>query len=167
MDGNANPVVDGLESQRVIALFTRQRDLYRQLQALADRQRAMVTSSAPETLLSVLAQRQKIVSQLSALNEDVKTARERWPDIYGRMDIAQRREADSLLGEVQTTLADILAGDERDAKLLSARMEGVRQQSASLAEARRAHAAYGVGSGGGGTTGRAGARIIDQTDEQA
>jgi hypothetical protein len=82
------------------------------------------------------------------------------------MDAEHRETVDALLGEVQTTLADILAGDERDARLLSARMAGVKQQSASLAESRRAHAAYGLGSGGGVTAGRADARFIDQTDEQ-
>jgi len=167
MDRNGNTVSDGLDADRVIAMFTRQRDLYRQLRALADRQRALVTSSEPEALLGLLAQRQKIVSQLSTLNEQVKSARERWSHIYAAMDAARRRQADSLLGEVQTTLADILAGDERDARLLSARMADVKQQSASLAESRRAHAAYGVGSGRGGAAGEAEARIIDQTDEQA
>jgi len=167
MDCNATVAMDGLDADRVIALFTQQRDLYRQLQALAGRQRALVTSSEPEALLGLLAERQKIVSRLSALNEDVRAVRTRWPDICRTMDPARRRTADSLLGEVQAALADILAGDERDARLLSARMADVRQQSTALTESRRAHAAYGSGSGGGCAGAEAGARIIDQMDEHA
>jgi hypothetical protein len=159
---------DRIDAERVLTLLTHQRDEYRALKSLADRQRALVTSSEPERLLTLLAERRRHVERLSGLNEEVKKLRLRWSDICSTMGDAQRRQADGLIHEVQTTLADILAGDERDARLLSVRMAGARRESIALAESKQACAAYGRAAvEASRAVPRAGGRFLDQTDEQA
>ncbi len=144
MDGGRNDAAMAAESRDAIGLLIAQRDGYRALKGLADRQRALVTSSEPERLLGVLAERRRHVDRLTTLNGRVRELSGRWSEIYAAMDEGQRRTADGLIHEVRTMLAEILAGDERDAKLLAARMAGVRQEAQTLDESRRACAAYGA-----------------------
>lgn len=155
-----------LDEQQVLALLTRQRDLYRELKSLADRQRGVVTSSEPEALLTILAERQKVVNRISGLDGDMKAVRAAWPELSEAMPLPAREQADVLIREVQSLLADILAGDDQDAKLLSARKQSVRAESQTMAAAKRAHAAYGAATVTGSPK-TAGARFLDQMDDQA
>lgn len=125
-----------------LSLLARQRDLYRSLKALAQRQRALITAGRQEELLGVLAERQKVVEQLTALNDEVKTLRERWGRVYWSLNASERNRADAMVQEVQQTLAEILAADEHDARLLSARIAGGRRESLEAAESQRLHRAY-------------------------
>lgn len=168
MVANGGDSQDRVDAEQVLALLEHQRDEYRMLKSLADRQRVLVKSSEPERLLSILAERRRHVERLTDINEQVKQLRLRWSGIYATMAEAQRREADGLIREVQTTLADILAGDEQDAKLLSARMAGARLESAALAESKRAYAAYGHATAQAArVVAQTEGRLIDRTDEQA
>ncbi len=163
-----NGTRDQVEAERALATLARQRDEYRALHGLAQQQRALVTSNEPESLLSVLAERQKHVDRLTELNGEVKRLSRDWPDLYGAMSERQRDQAETMLREVRACLAEIIAGDEEDARLLSARMAGVRDQSAALAESRRAYAAYGTAAvQAARTAGYTDGRLIDEVDEQA
>jgi len=159
---------NGTSAERVLAILANQRDEYRALKLLAEGQRALFTSSEPEKLLGVLAERRRHVERLADLNGQVKELRSRWPDIYGVMSDAQRKQADGLIREVETTLAEILAGDEQDAKLLSVRLAGTRQEAVALAESKRAYAAYGSAAArGSGAAPPSQGRFIDQPAAQA
>lgn len=131
-----------------LELLARQRDLYRTLRALAERQRVLITSSRSEELLTVLTERQKVVDQLTSLDPQVKALREQWQTVYWMMTGSQRKTADTLVREVQLLLSEILAGDEQDARLLSARITDNRRESLAMAESKRAHMAYGVATAG-------------------
>lgn len=150
---------DEAEAGRVLALLERQRDLYRRLKDLAARQRQVVTAQEPEQLLEVLAERQKYVHALSGVNEELRPIRDRWPAIHARMTPGQQERATAVLQDVQRTLAEILEGDEQDARLLSARMSTIRQETLGLAACSRAHAAYGEAA----STGQPGG-LLDHTD---
>jgi hypothetical protein len=83
------------------------------------------------------------------------------------MDGSQRAEADARIEEAQGLLSEILAGDDRDAEVLSARAAGARSEASTVSHVRRAHAAYGATATAyapkGGTVPP---RFVDQTDEQ-
>lgn len=159
---------DGRVADRVLALLRQQRDRYQDLKGLASRQRILVTSGEPERLLGVLTERRKHVDRLGELDNEVRRLSRRWPDLYRAMDPGQRRDADGLIEEVRRTLQEILASDEEDARLLSARMAGVRQQSDGLAESRRAYAAYGTAAlQAARDRGQMDGGIMDAMDEEA
>jgi hypothetical protein len=150
-----------------LAVLTRQRDLYRMLKALADRQRSCITGGRSEELLTLLAERQKVVEQLSGLDESVKTLRERWSHLYWGMGASQRKTADALVAEVQSVLAEVLAADDQDARLLSAKIAGGKRDSLAAVESRRAHQAYGAATGPRPVAAGAESRFLNQTDEEA
>lgn len=167
MDTRRSQRRDDVEADAIVALFSRQRDVYRALKGLADQQRGLVRTSESEGLLRLLGERQRLVAQLTAIDQEVRPLRERWQSVYQTMSAVHRRQVDGLLHEVQDTLAAILAADNEDARLLSARMAGTRQESARLNESRRAHAAYGAMGAGAGAGASGAARFIDQTDDEA
>ncbi len=155
------------DAEGAIALLTQQRDLYATLRRLTEQQRELISSSRPEDLLGVLAERQKVLDRLNGLNEAVKALRERWSDVYWSLNNRQRARADALVKDVQTMLAAILATDEEDARLLSARIAGGRSESLALAESGRAQRAYTATVATTGSRAVHGPQMFDSTDEQA
>jgi hypothetical protein len=55
-------------AEDVLETLSQQCALYRRLKLLADRQHALVSSSASQELLAVLAERQKVISAIQAVD---------------------------------------------------------------------------------------------------
>lgn len=127
---------------RLIELLEGQRDCYRRLKELAERQRRLITDQVPEALLKVLAERQRLVDQLSGLSTALEPFRQEWANTYGRMKADQRRQVQALLDEINTLLGAIMLTDAEDSRLLAASKEGVREQIQSAASGRMANTAY-------------------------
>ncbi len=136
----------GDTGQGVIGLLRRQRDLYRQLRSLAERQRGLVARNDAADLLSVLGDRQKVVQALAHLGRDLAPHREDWDQTREELGAEDREEADRILVEVRTILEEVISADERDARMLSARRTQNARALHGVHGDRRAVTAYAAGS---------------------
>lgn len=128
--------------ERISALLNEQRDLYRQLVRLADRQRGMITGNQPERLLGILAERQHLIDRLTAAGKQLKPYQVHWQQVRESLTEEQARGIDGLVGEVNALLAEILRKDEADTALLSARKSETGRALQMVKTGRRAGAAY-------------------------
>jgi len=111
------------EPESMMSLLREQARLYADLEALASRQRSLVTEAATESLLALLAERRKLSSALMELGDALGPARREWPTYRTRLTLPERIEADRLIVDMEDRLKRVMEGDERDARLLSARKQ--------------------------------------------
>jgi len=130
------------EARRLVELLTRQRDLYKHLTTLSEKQRALISGDRPELLLSILRKRQDLVTALARLNEDLGPYRRHWDAVYAGLPESLRFEASTLLTEINALLRVILRTDQEDSALLSARKSAVSAELAEITGIRKAGAAY-------------------------
>ena len=129
----------------VLTLLRRQRDLYRRLHRLADRQHGLIAESDPGTLLTVLGDRQKLVESLLEVGRELAPHRETWAETRQALDDQDREEAEGILAEVCQILGQVIDADEQDARLLSARKVHGSGALQSLRSDREAVSAYAAG----------------------
>ena len=122
------------DTVELMELLRRQRDSYRDLRRLAERQRRLISEDHPGDLLLLLAQRQKLTREIVEMGQQLAPARQSWSATRESLDPAERREAEQMLAEASGLLGRIIADDEQDARLLAAR----KTQTAAAIEAARA-----------------------------
>lgn len=105
----------------LIRLLDRQRQLYRQLDQLSERQRSLISSDKPKDLLKVVGQRHKIVQALGELDDQLEPYRQDWQQACKGLDVAEKSELDGILNEVHDLLGRIIARDQQDGQTLAAR----------------------------------------------
>lgn len=131
-----------LDAKRLIELLSRQRELYRSLRALSEQQRSLISGDRPERLLTILRERQDLVSSLARLNEDLGPFRRNWDAMHAALPEAERAQASELLHEINGLLRVILRTDQEDGALLAARKQAVAAAITDVAGGRTANAAY-------------------------
>jgi len=98
----------------LIDLLTQQQSLYEKLTILSEQQRSMVETGDAENLLGVLAARQKVIDQLTKLNQAITPYRENWASVQQQLSADQRSKVQVLVAEVEKMLAAIIERDEQD-----------------------------------------------------
>jgi hypothetical protein len=131
-----------LDSDQLITLLSQQRDLYRKLRDLSDKQRSMIAGDHPELLLGILRERQDLVSALARLNDELAPFRRHWDTMYAGLPNERRTQASDLLQEINSLLRVILRTDQEDGALLSARRQVIAAQIAGATGGQVANAAY-------------------------
>jgi hypothetical protein len=131
-----------LEPHGLIALLTRQRDLYLKLRVLSDKQRSMISGDRPALLLEILHERHDLVAALAHLNESLSPFRRDWDANYAALPEDERGQASALLREINGLLAGILRTDQEDEALLAARKQAIAADLAATTGGRVANAAY-------------------------
>ena len=135
-----------LSGDRLVELLRHQQTLYRQLRLLADRQKALVVRDDTESLLTLLAERQRLVDGLVGLNAQLGPFRENWTELYAGLDDSVRARVAELLEEVNTSLGAILQSDSRDSAQLNTRQCARATQMADVDAGTRVSAAYSTAS---------------------
>lgn len=136
------------EPASVLKAIEEQVACYRSLAKLAARQHEHVQNDSTEQLLDVLKEREVVVERLSALEQSVGPARRDWANFSGRLPVAERARAESMMTEARSLLAEITSGDERDALALQQRKHRIgteirATQSAAAVNRSYAASAYG------------------------
>ena len=108
------------EADHLVALLTRQRDLYQDLGGLSARQQALIDAGRTEDLLGVLTQRQALIDQLTSCNQEVAPLRSRLSDIAAGASESLRATIRARVDEVQNLLQQIIERDEADRVRLEA-----------------------------------------------
>lgn len=123
------------EVSELVELLETQRTHFARLRILADRQKALAVQDDPQPFLTVLAERQRLIDGLIAVNKRLAPYRSRWTSIYLGLDASSRRRVAGLLEESNTTLSNILSGDGRDtATLRVGRQDAVNRESLPAVE---------------------------------
>ena len=130
---------------RLIKLLSQQRLLYRQLQELASKQTGLIDGDNPEMLLRVLADRQRLIDRLAAVDRDLEPIRADWKHISQSLPQSQRQEAHSLIAGIQEILDDIIVRDKKDTDTLSSHQQQVAEEIRTTTAGKRMNQAY-VGS---------------------
>ncbi len=122
------------EAEDVLGLLRRQAALFARLEQFASRQRALVRADDAGPLLSLLADRQKLSTELTGIAAQLAPVRARWSAFREELGDSQRTEADGLLRDCSLRLRRVIEGDEADARVLSVK------KHATASELRAAHA---------------------------
>lgn len=130
------------ETQDVLAILLKQRDLYGRLGQVAQRQRSYITGGEAERLLDALSERQVLIDELQNVAERMRPYQQNWPAVRGAMGPEQGQQVDSLLTEVNARLAAILEADKKDVELLAARKNATVQEMQNVRVSQVAGAAY-------------------------
>ena len=121
--------------EEVMELLRDQASLYGRLESCASRQRSLITADDSSLLLSLLAARQKLATELTQISTRLAPVRRDWSSYRERLSSIERAEADRLLAETSECLGRVIESDEQDARLLSARKrfvaEGLRATHAT------------------------------------
>jgi hypothetical protein len=131
-----------LDPDRLIDLLSQQRDFYRRLRELSEKQRSLIAGDRPELLLAILRERQELVAALARLNNELGPFRRNWDAMYAALPEAIRSAASQILQEINGLLRVILRTDQEDSALLSARKQAVAADMAGLSGGRAANTAY-------------------------
>ncbi len=129
-------------SGKLIELLEQQRDCYRRLKDLAERQRRLITDQDPEALLKILGERQKLVDQLTELNQALAPFRQEWANTYTQMQSDRRQHVQEVLDDINMLLGAIMVTDAEDSRLLAAGKERIGSELREAAAGRRANTAY-------------------------
>lgn len=130
------------ECGQLIELLTAQRDLYRALDTLSGKQQDIIAHGQAEQLLGVLSERQVIVDQLTAINQNLAPLRSRMTEIADAAAEEKRQSLRSLVDQVQALLASIIARDDEDRQKLEASKAKVGKELSRVNTAPAAINAY-------------------------
>lgn len=130
------------QADELLDLLTRQHDLYRQLRELAAQQSGTIAAEDPSALLDILSRRQSLIDELAEINQRLEPVRADWKRIESMLTTSQRQRAGRLVEQVGELLAEILASDEADSKMLSARKVMTGQQITQSTASAQVQAAY-------------------------
>lgn len=130
--------------REVLELLGTEAALYAKLESYAAKQRALVDHEDTDPLLSVLAARQQVTRELARVGTRLAPFRRDWQSCRRRFTPSQRGQVEELLRSTSSRLRRIIEGDERDARLLSARKQVVAHGMRATHATGQALAAYGA-----------------------
>lgn len=128
----------------VLALLRRQSTLFDALGTLSRTQRGAIEEGPADAVISLLARRQQVVEQLTALAEELEPYRACWQDTRDGLDPNQCAEADRLLDRSEQSLRAILECDDQDRTLLMEARQKAGDELSRIHRSGRALDAYGA-----------------------
>lgn len=127
---------------RLARVLDRQREIYERLELLSLSQAALINEDQTDDLLAVLGQRQSLIEQLTALNDEMAPFAERWSELAPRLSEHHRSALRQRFDDVGRLVESITRRDEGDRRALEARRSSVGSELQSLTRSRGAVAAY-------------------------
>lgn len=134
-----------MNAQLILADLAAQADWYAKLLKLAELQHTLIEQERTDDLLIVLDRRQKIVEQLSLIEQRLKPIKLAWPEAAAEMTSDERARVEAKFGEVRGLLAAITQADQDDAMLLTQRKITVGQQLRQTGAGQQINRRYAAG----------------------
>lgn len=132
------------EAKEVFVLLQRQRDLYRELKSQSEQQDALIAGGETDRLLSLLAQRQRLIDGLGQVSASLSPYRSRIAAIADQAAGDMGEQMRAMVEEVRILLESIIACDEKGKADLEAARDRVGGQIRQTAGAVAAAGAYGA-----------------------
>lgn len=131
-------------TEQLVRLLEGQLRLVERLAKLATRQGALIADGRSEPLLALLADRQEVMDELAAGEEDLaELCRAAAAD--GDLAESDRQRVRGLVDALTDSLNGILRSDEADREAMAAVRDRLRTDLDRFGSARAAHRAYAVG----------------------
>jgi hypothetical protein len=124
--------------------LTGQKNLYTQILALCRQQSQFVATGETESLMTILAARNRLLDQVAPLDKELQPFKGRWQQILDGLPPKDRALVGGLLKDVQQLLADILAADEQDKASLVRQKEVVGAELSRTVSGATLNRAYGI-----------------------
>lgn len=128
--------------EQVLDALERQVACYERLAKLAAQQREHVQSGQTEALLNVLALRQEVLGEVSALERTIAPARRQWALFLEQLPPARHEVASDLLQKTRMLLERITTADREDALMLQQRKLNLGRQIGQARSARQVNRNY-------------------------
>lgn len=138
--------VHSVDFERLRELLTEQCRLHGELSQLSLRQRDAISDDseqAADTLLRLLGDRQRIVQNVSRLNQELAPFRRDWERTLAALPEARRALITGLVKQLDALLGAILGRDREDQARLETRRQMIRSELDVLSGGSRAQAGYG------------------------
>ena len=133
--------------ERVDSLLEEQEQLFAQLDSLGEQQTRLVEDDDAEGLLTLLAERQRLIDSIAANNEILSPYRARWGAFLGELADPERDRLRRRVDIVAELAGRIAVRDESHRQLLELRRTRVATELTKVGRARGAVAAYGQAAG--------------------
>jgi hypothetical protein len=130
-------------SDDLIELLDQQHRIYLHLHELSVRQGQLVAAGDAEPLLTLLAQRQTLIDQLTQLNGRLEPFKSQWPHLWHQLDTTTRARVQGFIDEVQDLLDRIVEQDEKDRQALSAHRGRIADDLRNVSRGDAVNRAYG------------------------
>lgn len=144
---------------QLLAMLSRQRDLYEQLRSLSDQQADLISAGETERLLTLLGQRQTLVDALGEASVALSPHRAQIAVLANDAAQPLAGQIKGLVDEVRALLSTIIAQDDAGRRDLEAARDEVGTQLRQTAGAPQALGAYG---GAAGSNALSAPRFTDQ-----
>lgn len=129
-------------TQQVLRILRDQDQVYDRLERCAKLQQSSVSDADVERLLSVLADREKLIHSLAKSGKLLDPVRREWKAFRDEFSPVDRQEAEALLDRAETRLQKLIRGDEQDARVLAGRKEAAADALRATHATGRALSAY-------------------------
>lgn len=130
------------DGDRLVSLLAKQRDLYRKLKELSEKQRGLIAGDRPDMLLGILQERQAHVHELTLLNQRLSSFRRDWQATLKSLTAPTKQRVSEILATINTLLCTIIQTDKEDGALLSARKQMAAAELSGLSGGRIANESY-------------------------
>jgi len=128
---------------QLVALLEEQHAIYVKFEQFSIRQSQLVQDGQTDELLSLLAQRQQLIDQLTLLNNRIEPYRERWSQMWTDLDEADQQRVRELIEQVQHLIEKIVDQDGKDRSVLQDRRDQLIGNISRVRQSGAAHRAYG------------------------
>ena len=114
-----------------------------ELDALSQRQSALVDRDDGTELLSLLGERQVVIDEIARLSGRIDPLRKAWDEVSTKAAASLRGDIDGRINSMAALLHGIRERDESDRVRLEARREAIRREMMQMNTSRQAVGAYG------------------------
>jgi hypothetical protein len=126
-----------------------QQATYRQMVALVTAQRAVFAALEVDSILGLIEQKRKLLSEIDAVESELAPFKKDWPRVRAGFTPEEARELEATLDGTKTVLEELVALEDEGRKLLEKRREGKSEALEGLLSKSRARGAYGAAVPGG------------------
>ncbi len=126
----------------LIDLLERQRSMVDRLAELARQQSSLVERGETEALLSLLAERQRIIDDFVATQDDLAPLSQGLQERLSAVAAQDRRRVGALIDRINDALADVMRCDDHDQRTMQAERDRIREDLAGVGTSKQARRAY-------------------------
>jgi hypothetical protein len=138
------PMADAhTEAREVEILLQRQQELFSQLDAMSQRQSALIEAQDTDQLLSVLAERQAVIERIAETSARLEPYRASWDAVMRGLDEPGRARVRRRIDVLSDLAERVAKRDEADRAMLEERRDAVAGEITQINRGRGAVAAYG------------------------
>jgi hypothetical protein len=114
-----------------------------ELDALSQRQSALVERDDGTELLMLLAERQAVIDEIARLSARIDPLRKAWDEVAAHATAALRTDIETRINSMAALLHGIRERDEFDRTRLETRRESIRREMIQMNASKQAVGAYG------------------------